>query len=216
MSGYATIEKWAVLGNETAVCLNGLIYGHPDHPDGKQLTTPPIISRRFDEDGVGILYIAKNRAVFRLGAPNEDYEADFPESLARIAQEIKDGVPVCLGAPVAPAPAVVPEVIIEERPAPRTATEAKAVAAKLDAGIPLAPGTPMPALIRSTDRLPDVALFWWRPVQQNEKTDVERDTEDFERAWAQELREVEGMEDTSKELFKRLYLSGAAAARARK
>ena len=75
----------------------------------------------------------------------------------------------------------------------------------------LAPGTPIPPLIRSTDRLPDVALFWWRPVEQGEKTDVELDEEAFEKAW-----DPQGGDQDNRSLARTAFLAGCAAARARK
>jgi hypothetical protein len=206
MSGEATMQKWAVLGNETGVCLQGEVYNHPDHPDGKLLTTPHITRRFLEEDG-SVIYVAKNRARFKLGVVNPDYEEDFPGSFERIVQEIKDGVPLVPGAPVGPPePAPQPAVIIEEKPkvpaAPSVPNQDQ---------VPIRPGTPIPPLIRSTDRLPDVALFWWRPVEPSEKTDIERDTEDFAKVW-DDLAE----EQTDYSVAKEAFLRGCAAARARK
>lgn len=207
MSGEAIMQKWAILGNEAAVCLHGLVYNHPDHPDGREITTPAITRRYLEEDG-SVIYVAKNRAVYKLGEVDPEYEADFPGSLARIVEEIKAGVPVCPGAPVGPPdPAPQPAVIIEEKPKPAVILHVPGVpmAAALSAG------TPIPPLIRSTDRLPDVSLFWWRPIEPTEKTDVERDIEDFVKVW-ESMAEAQ----TDYAVTKEAFLAGAAAARARK
>jgi hypothetical protein len=204
MSGEAVMQKWAIVGNETAVCLHGEVFNHPDHPDGKLITTPPIVRRFLEEDG-SVIYVAKNRAMFKLGDVEPQYEEDFPGAFERIVEEIKSGVPVCPGAPVGPpGPAPQPAVIIEEKPKMGSFP----LPAIFAAPPVMSPGTPIPALIRSTDRLPNVALFWWRPVEQDEKTDLERDEEDFERFPGPLLVE--------KELAKKMYLAGCAAARARK
>jgi hypothetical protein len=233
------MENWAILGDDNGLFLNGNVYGHPLHGDGRQITTPLIVRRYLDDQGVPV-YVAKNKAVYQLGKINPDYEADFPQSLQRIIDEIKAGKPMPMPA-TAIAEEEAPAIIIEERPQPRPqAIGPGEPSERAGQVLPAAsltpfpntgtvpvrtapPSTPAPGTAnplprpwtRSTDKLPDVSLFWWRPVDEDEKTDLERDEEDFERFWAKTGKEL-GAAESDKLVMRRLFIEGAAIARARK
>ena len=214
------MKRWAILGDGNTLFVNGLVYGHPDHGDGRQITTPAITRRFLDDDGVPV-YVAKNRVMYRLADPHPDYEEDFPGSMQRIIDEITAGLPLVPGREAPKEDPVTPkeEPIIEEKPGTPLRPEnphglAVAILAKA-ADTPASSNIP---LIRSTDKLPDCELFWWRPIEQFEKTDEEVDGEAFESLWnSGEERERRAPDpDYGKEEAKRIFLAGCAAARARK
>lgn len=60
--------------------LHGNVYGHPNHDDGREVTTSPIT--RIDDGKVH----TSSGSVYELGDVDPDYELEFPNAIERLAQ----------------------------------------------------------------------------------------------------------------------------------
>lgn len=81
MSNVIRIENWAVVWDQR---LNGEVYGHPRFPEGKVVTTSPIV--KYDKEQN--TFRTQSGSVYQLGEPRAGYEEMFPDAAARM---IKNG-----------------------------------------------------------------------------------------------------------------------------
>ncbi len=83
------IENWAIVYNEDAYTapelrvprLRGNVFGHPRIEDGKPIITSRVLETDL-KGGVNGIAITRN-TVYRLGTPNADYAAQYPDSFPK-------------------------------------------------------------------------------------------------------------------------------------
>lgn len=60
------------------IVLTGNVYGHPKQPDGKLVSTSPLIGRLGDK------VVTQSRTEYDLGEPLSDYEAQYPNAKSEL------------------------------------------------------------------------------------------------------------------------------------
>lgn len=70
----------------------GRCYGHPRHPDGKQIQTSAVTGAVVGPGG-DVLVLTHSGSRYRLGDPHPDYEKAYPGARRRIIKAMKPEKP---------------------------------------------------------------------------------------------------------------------------
>lgn len=87
-----TLENWSVVTNADAYTppelivgrLTGMVYGHPNHYDGKEVVTSPVIGCQGD------LIVTKTGSLYGLGKIDPEYAKLFPDAQKRLFESLKE------------------------------------------------------------------------------------------------------------------------------
>jgi hypothetical protein len=85
------INNWAVVTTRSAaqtstppIHLRGIVAGHPNHPDGTEITTSHITHRKGDH------LVTCNGTHYQLGAVNPAYQAQYPQAFQGLMRRIPE------------------------------------------------------------------------------------------------------------------------------